>query len=106
MEAAFAAIRPGALCEDVASAFGKETERRGFVKDSRCGYPIGIDWLEPSASLRIGDKTELRPNMTFHLMLGMWVEDDFGCVLSKTFRVTDGGAETFARTPRELFIVD
>lgn len=106
MEAAFAKVRPGATCSDVASAFGAATERRGFTKDSRCGYPIGIDWLEPTASLRVGDRTELKLNMTFHLMLGMWVADDFGYVLSETFRVTKDGSESFAMTPRELFVVN
>lgn len=106
MEAALAAAKPGATCGDIASAFGATTAKHGFHKDSRCGYPIGIDWLEPSASLRVGDTTVLKPNMTFHLMLGMWMEHDFGLVLSETFRISETGSESFAKTPRTLFVVD
>ncbi|MFO0996181.1 MAG: Xaa-Pro peptidase family protein [Alphaproteobacteria bacterium] len=104
-EAALAAVRPGSTCGAVARAFGAVVEKAGFVKDSRCGYPIGINWLEPSASLRTDDPTVLEENMTFHLMLGMWIEEDFGAVLSETFRVTDRGGEVFGKTPRRLFTV-
>jgi Xaa-Pro aminopeptidase len=104
-EAALAAVRPGSTCGAVARAFGAVVEKAGFIKDSRCGYPIGIDWLEPSASLRTDDPTVLQENMTFHLMLGMWVEEDFGAVVSETFRVTGTGVEVFGKTPRQLFIV-
>lgn len=36
--------------------------------------------------------TELKPNMTFHLMLGNWIDEDFGYVISETFRVMESGA--------------
>lgn len=105
MEAALATVKPGALCGEVAEAFCKVTERHGFIKDSRCGYPIGINWLEPTASLKIGDRTELKANMTFHLMLGMWMDDEFGYVASETFLVTPTGVECLTKAPRELFVV-
>ena len=103
MEAALSTVRPGATCSDVAGAFYRTIEGLGFKKDSRCGYAIGIDWTEPTASLKDGDMTELKPNMTFHLMLGNWIDEDFGYVLSETFRVTESGAEALTRTPRHLF---
>ncbi|MGH6953907.1 MAG: M24 family metallopeptidase [Alphaproteobacteria bacterium] len=103
METAFDAVRPDVRCEDVEAAFRAETTKHGFVKDSRIGYSIGIDWLEGSASLRPGDRTVLEPNMTFHMMLGMW-QDGWGYVLSETFRVTERGSESFATLPRELFV--
>lgn len=103
LEAALDAVRPGATCSDVANAFYRTIEKHGFRKDSRCGYAIGIDWLEPIASLMDGDLTELKPNMTFHLMLGNWIDEDFGYVLSETFRVTDSGSEALTRAPRKLF---
>ena len=58
--------------------------------------------MEPTASLKVGDPTILRPNMTFHLMLGNWMEEDFGYVISETFRVTESGADVLTRSPREL----
>lgn len=103
MEAALGTVRPGATCSDVANAFYRTIEKQGFQKDSRCGYAIGIDWTEPTASLKDGDMTELKPNMTFHLMLGNWIDDDFGYVISETFRVTDSGVEVLTRAPRKLF---
>ncbi|MGE0093873.1 MAG: M24 family metallopeptidase [Alphaproteobacteria bacterium] len=105
LETALGAVRPGATCSDVANAFYRTIEKLGFKKDSRCGYPIGIDWLEPTASLKDGDGTVLQPNMTFHLMLGNWIEEDFGYVISETFRVAESGVEVLTKTPRELFLL-
>ncbi|MBB4233308.1 M24 family metallopeptidase [Rhizobium mongolense] len=105
LEAALAAVKPGATCSDVATAFYTTLQKHGFEKESRCGYAIGIDWTEPTASLRTGDLTVLKPNMTFHLMLGNWIDDDFGYVISESFRVTETGVETFSTLPREIFEV-
>ena len=104
LELALAAARPGDTCGHVARAFNERVARDGFTKESRCGYAVGIDWTETTASLRHDDPTVLEPGMTFHLMLGMWVEEDFGAVLSETFRVTEKGSEAFGRTPRKLFV--
>ena len=103
---AFEVAKPGALCEDIAAAFRPVVERAGFTKASRCGYPIGIHWLEPTASLRDGDKTVMQPGMTFHFMLGMWVERDFGCTFSETVAITETGAEVLTDAPREILIVE
>lgn len=103
LEAALNTVRPGATCSDVANAFYRTLEKQGFEKESRCGYAIGIDWSEPTASLRDGDLTVLKPNMTFHLMLGNWVEEEFGYAISETFRVTDAGVEALTTVPRKLF---
>lgn len=103
LEAALAAVKPGAICSDVATAFNAQMKKHGLVKESRCGYAIGIDWTEPTASLKEGDRTVLKPNMTFHLMLGNWIDEDFGYVISETFRVTETGAEAFSKLPRVIF---
>ncbi|MDL2403300.1 M24 family metallopeptidase [Rhizobium mayense] len=103
LEAALEKVRPGATCSDVANAFYRTIEKAGLQKDSRCGYAIGINWSEPTASLKAGDMTELKPNMTFHLMLGNWIDEDFGYVISETFRVTESGCEVLTKSPRRLF---
>ncbi|AGS25335.1 M24 family metallopeptidase [Rhizobium etli] len=103
MEAALNSVRPGATCSDVANAFYRTIERRGFRKESRCGYAQGIGWTEPTASLRNGDTTALVPNMTFHLMLGNWIDEDFGYVISETFRVTQTGVDVLTSAPRKIF---
>jgi len=103
LEAALAAVKPGATCSDVAAAFNETLGKSGFKKESRCGYAIGIDWTEPTASFKVGDSTILKPNMTFHLMLGNWIDEDLGYVISETLRVTESGVETFSILPREIF---
>lgn len=103
LEAALDKVRPGATCSDVAEAFNRTIGKSGFQKESRCGYGIGIDWNEAVTSLREGDMTVLKPNMTFHLMLGNWIDEDFGYVLSETFRVTDSGPDVLTRVPRQIF---
>ena len=79
MEAGLAAAKPGNTCEDIANAFFAVLKRYGIVKDNRTGYPIGLcyppDWGERTMSLRPGDRTELKPGMTFHFMTGLWLRD-------------------------------
>jgi ectoine hydrolase len=107
MEAALAAVRPGAECQEVAAAWNQVIGRAGFNKASRIGYSIGVNyppnWADHTASLRAGDTTIMVPNMTFHLMLGMWMEG-WGYELSETFRVTPDGHELFAEFPQQLFV--
>jgi ectoine hydrolase len=62
------------------------------------------DWGEHTASLRPGDKTVLAPGMTFHMILGMWM-DNFGFECSESFRVTAAGVQTFATFDRKLFVI-
>ena len=105
IEAALAAIRPGATADEVASAFTHVIQAAGYSKNSRLGYSIGIgyppDWGERTASLRAGDHTELAENMTFHLIAGMWMTG-FGFELSESIRVSDTGVEVLTDVPREL----
>ncbi|MFK4380874.1 M24 family metallopeptidase [Bradyrhizobium sp. USDA 223] len=103
LEAALNTVRPGATCSDIANAFNRTIEGFGLKKESRAGYPIGLNWTEPTASIKDGDMTQLKPNMTFHLMLGNWIDEDFGYAISETFRVTDSGVEVLTSAPRKLF---
>ncbi|APG93415.1 M24 family metallopeptidase [Sinorhizobium americanum] len=102
LDAALETIRPGKTCSDVANAFHRTYEKHGFKKESRCGYAIGIGWIEPTASFQSGDMTELKPNMTFHLMLGNWFDEDFGYMFSESIRVTESGVEVLTNTPRRV----
>jgi Xaa-Pro dipeptidase len=102
-------IKPGMTGEDVERVWRKHIAKKGFEKESRIGYSMGLnyppDWGEHTASLRPGDKTILAPGMTFHMILGMWM-DNFGFECSESFRVTKTGAKTFARFDRKLFVID
>ena len=108
LETALAAVRPGALCEEVENAWQSTIQRHGFIKPSRLGYAAGLnyppDWGEHTASLRAGDKTMLEPNMVFHMIAGMWY-DGYGLEMSEAFRVTPSGSEVLASVDRCLFVV-
>lgn len=101
------AIKPGIRCEEVHLIWRRHIEKAGLRKESRIGYSMGLnyppDWGEHTASLRAGDMTVLESNMTFHLILGMWM-DDYGFECSESFRVTETGCATFVDLPRELLI--
>ena len=107
MEAGLAAAKPGNSCEDIANAFFTVLKRYGIVKDNRTGYPIGVsyppDWGERTMSLRPGDRTELRPGMTFHFMTGLWLED-MGLEITESIAITDTGVECLADVPRKLVV--
>lgn len=107
LNTALEVVRPGITCEEVELAWRKSIAKSGYVKDSRIGYAMGLnyppDWGEHTASLRPGDKTILEPNMTFHMIPGIWL-DKYGVEISEAFRVTETGCEVFADFPRQLFI--
>jgi ectoine hydrolase len=107
IEAALEMAKPGNYCEDIANAFNETLNRFGFVKESRCGYPIGLsyppDWGERTMSFRRGDRTILEPGMTFHLMPALWL-DDGGLEITESILITETGVECLAQTPRRLFV--
>lgn len=100
-------IKPGITCEDIERAWAKSIAKSGFIKDSRVGYSFGLayppDWGEHTISLRPGDKTILQPNMTFHFMPGIWL-DDCGVDISEPIRITESGVELLTNYPRKLLI--
>jgi ectoine hydrolase len=107
LEAGLEAARPGNKCEDIAKAYFAVLAKYGIHKDSRTGYGVGIsyqpDWGERTASLRVGDRTELKPGMTFHFMTGLWLED-MGLEITETLAITETGYETLSNVPRQLFV--
>ena len=68
-------------------------------KESRTGYSIGIgyppDWGEQTLNISKGDKTILKPNITFH-MIAVMQFGDWGVEASESVRVTEKGAETYS----------
>ncbi|MBU8907345.1 M24 family metallopeptidase [Desertibacillus haloalkaliphilus] len=101
-----AAIKPGMMAEEVEAVWRKTIAKRGYYKDSRLGYSIGLsfppDWGEHTVSFRKGDRTVLEPNMTFHLMPGIWYED-YGVEITESIRITENGCELLTNFPRELY---
>ena len=107
MEAGLSAAKPGNTCEDIANAFFAVLKKYGIIKDNRTGYPIGLsyppDWGERTMSLRPGDRTELKPGMTFHFMTGLWLED-MGLEITESIAITETGVECLSNVPRQLFV--
>ena len=109
VDAGLEMARPGNTAEQVEAAWQAVLRRNGLKKESRVGYPVGLayppDWGERTASLRPGDKTELRPGMCFHFMAGVWL-DDFGVAISESFVVTERGGERLCDVTRDLIVID
>lgn len=109
MNAALERARAGVTCEEVEAAWRTIAAAHGVEKASRIGYSIGIgypgpSWNERTASFQPGNTTILEPNMTFHMILGIWMAD-WGFEISETLRVTNEGApEVFSHVPREVFV--
>jgi ectoine hydrolase len=107
LEAGLEAAKPGNRCEDIANAFFAVLKKYGIVKDNRTGYPIGLsyppDWGERTMSLRPGDRTELRPGMTFHFMTGLWLET-MGLEITESILITATGVQCLANVPRKLVV--
>ena len=107
MEAGLEAARPGRLVEDIARAFFAALARHGIEKSNRAGYSIGLsyppDWGERTMSIRSGDRTELQPNMCFHFMSGLWL-DDWGFETTESIVITEAGPRCLAQVPRKLFV--
>lgn len=101
-------IAAGDRLHAAGAAWRKVASADGIEKSSRIGYAIGIgyprpSWNERTASLQPWNTTVLEPNMTFHMILGMWLAD-WGFEISETFRVTEGAPEVFSHVPREVFV--
>lgn len=99
------AVRPGLTAGELADVYWSFLERHGLEKNSRLGYSIGIgyppDWGEGTVSIRREDTTVLEPDMTFHLIAGMWMEG-YGCEVSESIRVAPDGVELLTDAPRAL----
>ena len=100
--AEFDAIRPGVKCSDVWHAFQRAFKPYDVRKESRSGYSTGIDW-GADLSFNPDDHTVIEPNMTFHVLIGIWEKED-GYIFSETVRVTANGAKSFSSMSRDLLV--
>lgn len=111
LEAAIAAIRPGATCGDVDRACRDVLADAGYADlfRKRTGYSVGVafapDWGEGHIlSLRPDDPTPLEPGMVFHIPPALRVLGEFGLGFSETVLVTAEGAEVLTAFPRDLYV--
>nr|WP_210210363.1 Xaa-Pro peptidase family protein [Altericroceibacterium spongiae] len=101
--AAFDAVKPGALCEDVDTAAHKVIDAAGLGPDyklpglpHRTGHGIGLSIHEPAYLVR-GDTTPLQPGMCFSNEPMLVVPNAFGVRLEDHFHVTETGAQWFTQ---------
>jgi Xaa-Pro aminopeptidase len=102
--AAIAAIRPGVLCEEVAFAAQEIYRDRGYQTGYRTGRSIGVAYLE-APELKEGDKTVLRPGMTFAVDGGISIDGVYGGRIGDSIVVTDTGCDFLTDYPRKLLVV-
>lgn len=112
LDALLDTIRPGVTSSEV------DHIAREIINDNdfgaylitRAGYSIGIafppSWDEGYIlSLKPGDNTPLRENMTLHLIPWLYgVDGNKVMGISETVRVTADGCESFFRRPRKLHV--
>lgn len=102
--AAIDSIRPGIAAEEVAAAANEVYSQRGFETGYRTGRSIGMSYLE-APELKAGDKTILRPGMTFAVDGGISVDGECGGRIGDSVYVTETGCEYLTEYDRGLLVV-
>jgi Xaa-Pro dipeptidase len=112
LNAAIEAIKPGITSGEADASCRKIVNELGLGKyfKHRAAYGIGIgfppNWSEGRIyAIRPDDQLVLRPNMTFHVVPTLFMED-FGMCFSESVRVTETGCEVITDFPRKLFQVE
>ncbi|MET9730705.1 aminopeptidase P family protein [Streptomyces sp. NPDC006458] len=106
-QAGFAAVRPGAACQDVDRAARAVIEDAGhgphFIH--RTGHGIGVTTHEPPYMIE-GEERELVPGMCFSVEPGIYLPGRFGVRIEDIVTVTEDGGRRLNDTTREMVIVD
>ena len=102
--AALGAIRPGAIAEDVHATADAVYREAGHAPGYRTGRAIGYSFLE-SPELKVGDKTVLKPGMSFAVDGGITVEGQYGTRVGDSIIVTEDGFEYLTPFPKALAII-
>jgi len=105
-DAALAAAKPGVACEAVDAAARKVIVDAGYGPDykyftHRVGHGLGMDWHEWPYLVR-GNKTPLRPGMTFSDEPGIYIRGEFGVRLEDDMVITEDGARLFTPQSNSL----
>lgn len=102
-QAAIAAIRPGAIAQDIAAAANAVYAERGYATGYRTGRSIGVAYLE-APELKAGDTTVLRPGMTFAVDGGISVDGVTAGRIGDSIVVTQDGCDYLTDYPRQLLV--
>lgn len=101
--AALNVIGPGVVAEDVAAAADAVYAEGGFATSYRTGRSIGVAYLE-KPELKKGDKTVLKPGMTFAVDGGISVDGELAGRIGDSIVVTRDGFEYLTDYPRTLLV--
>lgn len=98
--AALALLKPGAVAEDIHSAYADVIQSAGYDYPFRCGRGTGFSFLE-KPQLVFGDKTVLQAGMVFAVD-GSVCTDDFRAQVGDSFIITDDGFEALTSHPKAI----
>ncbi|HWA43019.1 MAG TPA: Xaa-Pro peptidase family protein [Hypericibacter adhaerens] len=102
--AALAAIRPGVIAEDVHAIADAVYQEAGFAPTYRTGRGVGTSILE-RPELKRGDKTALKPGMTFAVDGGLTVVGHYGARVGDSIVVTETGFDYLTPYPKSLKVI-
>lgn len=102
-DAGLAAVRPGAIAQDVDAAARKVIEDAGYGPQflHRLGHGMGIDAHEEPYIAK-GNRTVLRPGMVFSNEPGIYVAGRWGVRIENIVVVTEKGGRSLNSATREL----
>ncbi len=97
------ACRPGTPAETVDRAARQVIEQAGYGQYfiHRTGHGLGLEVHEPPFIIA-GNPQPLQPGMTFTVEPGIYLPGRGGARVEDDILITDNGAETLTRFPREL----
>lgn len=104
-QAAIAVIRPGIEAQEVAAAANEVYRARGYQTGYRTGRSIGVAYLE-APELKAGDRTVLRPGMTFAVDGGISVDGVTAGRIGDSIVVTETGCDYLTEYRREIMVTD
>ena len=105
-EAAFRAVVPGALAQDIDRVARRIIDDAGYGERfvHRTGHGIGLEVHEPPYLVE-GSDWELEAGTTFSIEPGVYLEGAFGVRIEDIVVVTDDGAERLNRSTHDLQVV-
>ncbi|MEU3408222.1 aminopeptidase P family protein [Streptomyces sp. NPDC006670] len=106
-QAGFAAVRPGAACQDVDRAARAVITEFGYGDRfiHRTGHGIGVTTHEPPYMVE-GEEQPLVPGMCFSVEPGVYLPGRFGVRIENIVTVTQDGGRRLNGAPREMAIVE
>jgi Xaa-Pro dipeptidase len=108
LDAAIAAVRPGATSGEVHASWHRAVVDGGYQINKRAGYSLGLtfapDWGEGYLlDLKEGDPTLLVPGMVFHIPSSIRMPGRQSVGVSETVLVTARGHEVLTNLERRFF---